>query len=152
MMKNLFLTALLIALVVFNHACTKEGCNENTEVMMRAVFYSNESGEQISIDSLEIYGLNIPDSSIYSMSTKKNIDLPLNPSATNCSFAFINGGRADTITIHYTSRLKFVSAACGYIYTHELEEIEHTVNDIMDILITNKPVNPGEQENIQIIF
>ncbi|MGM0528890.1 MAG: DUF6452 family protein [Bacteroidota bacterium] len=151
-MKNIFLTLLLIALAVLNNACTKEGCNEDTEVMMRAVFYSNETGEQLSIDSLDIYGLNIPDSSIYSMSTQKNIDLPLNPSDTNCSFALINGGRADTIAIYYTSRLKFVSAACGYIYIHELEEIEHTVNDIKDILITNKPVNPGDQENIQIIF
>ncbi|MEA1888041.1 MAG: DUF6452 family protein [Bacteroidota bacterium] len=152
MMKNIFLPALLIALLVFNNACTKESCNENTEVMMRTVFYSDESGEQLSIDSLDIYGLNIPDSSICSMSTLKKIDLPLNPSATSCSFAFINGGRADTITIYYASRLKFVSGACGYIYLHELEEIQHTQNDIMDILIINKPVNPGDEENIQIIF
>ena len=68
-------------------------------MLMRAVFYSSESGEELSIDSLDIYGLNIPDSVICSMSTLKNIDIPLNSSTSNCSFVIINGGRADTIEI-----------------------------------------------------
>jgi len=152
MIKNIFLSPLFIALAIFNNSCIKESCNEDTEVLMRAVFYSSESGEQLSIDSLDIYGLNIPDSVICSMSTLKNIDLPLNPSAPNCSFVIVNHGRADTIEIYYKSSLKLLSSACGYIYLHELEEVLFTTNDITNILITNKPVHPGDEENIQIFF
>lgn len=152
MMKNIFLSPLFIALAIFNNSCTKESCNEDTEVLMRAVFYSSESGEELSIDSLDIYGLNIPDSVICSMSTLKNIDLPLNSSTSHCSFVIINGGRADTIEIYYESSLKLLSSACGYIYLHELEEVLYTTNDITNILITNKSVNPVNEENIQIFF
>jgi len=151
-MKNIFPTLLFIILVMCNNFCTKESCNEDTEVLMRAVFYSNDSGEMSSIDSLDIYGLNIADSSICSMSTLNSIDLPLNPSASNCSFVIINGGRADTIDIFYESNLHFVSGACGYIYLYELEEVQYTTNDIINISITNEPVNPGDEENIQIFF
>ena len=151
-MKNIFLSPLFIALAIFNNSCTQESCNEDTEVLMRAVFYSSESGEELSIDSLDIYGLNIPDSVICSMSTLKNIDLPLNSSTSHCSFVIINGGRADTIEIYYESSLKLLSSACGYIYLHELEEVLYTTNDITNILITNKSVNPVNEENIQIFF
>ncbi|MBN1387275.1 MAG: hypothetical protein JW965_02445 [Bacteroidales bacterium] len=152
MMKNIFLPTLFITLLVFINSCTKESCNEDIEVYMRAVFYSSESGEKSSIDSLDIYGLNISDSLICSMATLNNIDLPLDPAVSNCSFAIVNGGRADTIQIYYESNLIFVSAACGYIYLHELEEVLYTTNDIINIVITNKPVNPGDEENIQIFY
>ena len=152
MMKNIFLTLLFIALVICSNSCTKESCNEDTDVLMRAVFYSNDTGEMSSIDSLDIYGLNIADSAICSMSTLNSIDLPLNPSTSNCSFVIINGGRADTINIYYESSLIFVSGACGYIYLYELEEVIYTTNDIINISITNEPVNPGNEENIQIFF
>lgn len=151
-MKNsLFLPLLIISLALFN-ACTEGNCNEETEVMMRAVFYSSESGEQVNIDSLDIFGLNITDSVICSMSTLKSIDLPLNPNTSSCSFVIINGGRADTVEIYYKSNFKLLSRACGYIYLHEMEEVLYTTNDIFNILINNKSVNPGDEENIQIFF
>jgi len=152
MMKKIFLTLSIITAVICINSCTKESCNEDTDVFLHAVFYSNDSGQVSSVDSLDIYGLNIPDSVICSGSTLNNIDLPLNPSASNCSFAIINGGRVDTIDIYYGSRLQFVSSACGYIYLYELEEVLYTTNDIIKISIINEPVNPGDEENIQIFF
>jgi hypothetical protein len=152
MMKNIFLPLSFVILVVLINSCTKESCNEDIDVLMKAVFYSSESGEASSIDSLDIYGLNISDSVICSMATLNSVDLPLNPSVSNCSFVIVNGGRADTIEIYYESNLEFISSACGYIYLHELEKVLYTNNDIINILITNKPVNPGDEENIQIFF
>jgi len=119
---------------------------------MKAAFYSAESSEPISIDSLDIYGLYIPDSSICSMATLEKVNLPLNPSASSCAFVIMNGGRSDTIEISYQSDLQFLSQACGYIFVFEIEEVLFTTNDILNVLITNKPVNQGDEENIQIFF
>ena len=146
-----------IALLIPGISCTKESCDQDTDVFMNAGFYSvqaeeEEEDEKISIDSLDIYALNVPDSLIYSMVTLDQVSLPLNPAATSCGFVMVNGGRADTVEIFYSSRLQLLSMACGYIYFHEIEEIRHTGNDINYITIINKSVNPGEQENIQIFF
>ncbi|MBS0011920.1 MAG: hypothetical protein KFF49_10950 [Bacteroidales bacterium] len=151
-MKNTNLLPVLIAFIFLIASCTPESCEQDTEVLMRAGFFSADSGEKESIDSLTVYGLYIPDSLIYSMVTLDMIDLPLNPSASSCAFVIENGGRSDTIEIFYSSHLSFVSAACGYIYLHELENVFFTTNDIVNILITGKSVNPGNEQNIQILF
>ncbi len=153
-MKTISLSLLIIstALIISFSSCTEESCNQDTEVFMKAGFYSSETEEKISIDSLDIYGLNVPDSIICSMSTLNEVSLPLNPSSSSCTFAIVNGGRADTIEIFYKSSLEFLSLACGYRYLHELEEIYNTRNDIKDIFILNKSVNPGDEENVQIFF
>ena len=139
-------------MIISYTSCTEESCNQDTEAFMKAGFYSSETEEKIIIDSLDIYGLNVPDSSICSMSSLNEVNLPLNPSSSSCTFAIVNGGRADTIEIFYQSNLEFLSRACGYIYLHELEEIYYTSNDIKDVIILNKSVNPGDEENVQIFF
>ncbi|MDT8402063.1 MAG: DUF6452 family protein [Bacteroidales bacterium] len=153
-MKSEFLTlvSLALSLVVLLMSCTEESCDQATEVLMNAGFYSAETEEKINIDSLDIYGLNVPDSVICSNSNLNRIGLPLNPSASGCAFVIINGGRADTLEIFYQSNLKLLSRACGYIYLHEIENINFTENDISGILILNKSVNPGDEENVQIFF
>jgi len=153
-MKNVFLTpvSLSLSLLMLVISCTEESCDQPTGVLMKAGFYSAETEENISVDSLDIYGLNVPDSMICSGSNLNKIGLPLNPSASRCTFVMVNGGRSDTIEILYHSSLEFLSRACGYIYLHEIEEIIFTENDITDIYIMNKLVNPGDEENIQILF
>lgn len=156
-MRKIFpgLIIISIALLIPGISCTKESCDQDTDAFLNAGFYSGqaeEEDEKISIDSLDIYALNVPDSLIYSMVTLDHVSLPLNPAASSCAFVLVNGGRADTIEIFYSSRLQLLSMACGYIYFHEIEEITHTSNDINYISIINKSVNPGEQENIQIFF
>jgi hypothetical protein len=156
-MRNIFPALLIISTALFfsGISCTKESCDQETDALMNAVFYSSqaeEENEKINIDSLDIYALNITDSLIYSMVTLSEVALPLNPSSSSCSFVFVNGGRADTIDIFYNSSLQLLSMACGYVYFYEIEDIQHTGNDISYISIINKTVNPGEQENIQIYF
>lgn len=156
-MRKIFPGLLIISIVFIfpGISCTKESCDQDTGVLMNTGFYSSqaeEDDETINIDSLDIYALNVPDSLIYSMVTLSKVSLPLNPSSPDCAFVIVNGGRADTIEVFYSSRLELLSMACGYIYFHEIEEIRHTANDISYINIINKSVNPGEQENIQIYF
>lgn len=151
-MKKIFLHAIIFITSALCLTCTEESCDLETGVTVHAGFYSTESLEQISIDSLDVYGLDIPDSSLYSMAATDNIELPLNPSANGCSFVISNAGRADTLVISYQPNLLFLSRACGYIYTFELKEVQFTANDIFNILIINNSVNPGDEENIQIFF
>ena len=151
MINNLLPLALLFA-AILNLSCSRGSCDQDTEVLLNAGFYSAESLENISVDSLEVFGIGIPDSSLYSMVTLKNILLPLNPSTNDCSFVVINGGRADTIDITYSRNLVFLSRECGYTYHFEINEVFFTRNDISNIIITNKSVIPGDEENIQIYF
>ncbi len=151
-MRKLNLFCIVVFLLSLSLACTEESCDQNTEVLMKAGFYESGSGKSLTIDSLSIYGIYMPDSLVYSNAKLKQISLPLNPSAPSCSFIIINGSRHDTIEILYESELKFLSKACGYIYIYSLNQVLFTSNDISNILITNEQVNPGDEENIQIFF
>lgn len=151
-MRKLYLFICITCLLALSCACTEESCEQETEVMMRAGFYESGSGNSLTVDSLSIHGLYIPDSLIYSNAKLKQISFPLNPSAPSCSFIIINGSRHDTIEIQYESSLKFLSKACGYIYIYSLNQVMFTSNDIRNISITNEQVNPGDEENIQIFF
>lgn len=119
---------------------------------MQAGFYESGSGNSLTVDSLSIYGLYMPDSLIYSNAKLGEAGLPLNPSAPYCSFIIITGSRHDTIEILYEPELMFLSRACGYTYTYTLKEVLFTNNNISNILIVNEQVNPGNEENIQIFF
>jgi len=149
-MKNTY--SLLIILVFIFTACSQEGCEQETGVMLQAGFYATGEGEPLSIDSLNIWGLNMPDSLILSMAVRDKISLPLNPSAGASSFIIENRQHTDTIEISYEPHLNFLSRPCGYIYVYEIKEVFFTTNDINNILIINKQVNTGNEENIQIFF
>jgi len=151
-MKRISMPGILLIMLSLLLSCTEESCEQDTEVFAHAGFYSSESSEQINIDSLDIFGLGIPDSSLYEMAVLDNISLPLNPSTLSCGFVIINGGRSDTIVLRYQPKLEFLSKACGYIYTFELEEVLFTTNDIFNISISINSVSPGDEENIQIFF
>ena len=146
------LSLIFISLALVNQSCSQEGCDLDTEVYMHAGFYETGSGDQINVDSLTIYGLGMSDSLIYSMAKVKSVNLPLKPTVSSCSFIIINGNRTDTVELIYEPEIRFLSSACGYIYLYELEEVNFTRNDINIILIENKTVNPGDEENIQIFF
>lgn len=151
-MKKLYLLFSFACLLALVCACTEESCEQETEVMMKAGFYESGTGNSMTPDSLSIHGLYVPDSLIYSNAKLKEIGLPLNPSAPSCSFIIINGSRQDTVEIQYESELRFLSRACGYIYTYTLKQVLVTNNHISNILIVNEQVNPGDEENIQIFF
>ena len=144
--------SLLIILVFIFTACSQEGCDQETDVMIQAGFYATGEGEPLSIDSLSVWGLNMPDSLILSMAVSDKVSLPLNPSAVASSFIIQNGQYTDTVEISYEPGLKFLSRPCGYIYVYELKEVFFTTNDINNILIINKQVNTANEENIQIFF
>ncbi|MFP4487922.1 MAG: DUF6452 family protein [Bacteroidales bacterium] len=151
-MKKLYLFFSFACLLALAYACTEESCEQETEVMMQAGFYESGSGNSLTVDSLSIYGLYMPDSLIYSNAKLGEAGLPLNPSAPYCSFIIITGSRHDTIEILYEPELMFLSRACGYTYTYTLKEVLFTNNNISNILIVNEQVNPGNEENIQIFF
>lgn len=151
-MRKIYLFIISASLLSLSLACTEESCEQDTEVLMLAGFYESGSGNKLTVDSLSIHGLYMPDSLIYSNVKLKQAGLPLNPSATSCSFIIINGSRKDTIEIQYEPNLKLLSQACGYIYIYTLEQMHFTSNGIRNILIINEQVNPGDEENIQIFF
>ena len=84
------LSTIITVIVLSITSCTQEGCDLDTEVMMRAGFYESGSGDQITVDSLTIYGLGRSDSLIYSMAKVKSVELPLNPEGSTSSFIMMN--------------------------------------------------------------
>ncbi len=151
-MEKTFIRLLIVLAVIYGSSCTREACDLDTEVYMNAGFYLSGSGDQYTIDSLTVYGTEIPDSLIVSMGKQSGISLPLNPSSTSCSFIFKNGTRTDTISVYYKAKLEFLSQACGYIFLYELEEADFSGDDIKNIIITSNSVNPSDEENIEIFF
>lgn len=144
---------LLTGLLVLLHlSCTEQACDLDTEAFLNAGFYSAETAEEISLDSLTIYGINREDSLIYSMANTGKAALPLDPSGESCSFIIKNGDRTDTLSFQYIPEMIFLSTECGYIYNYRLSDITYSLNEIENILTINENVKPGDEENIQIFF
>jgi len=133
-------------------ACASEGCYDDTEANVIINLRETDAETISKIDSITIYGLGSELDSIYTNASILKADLPLNADAGYSEFVIINGLIADTIRIHYSSNLWFVSKACGYSYNHILESVEFTKNRIDTVLIINESVTIADEENIRTFF
>lgn len=142
--------------------CASEECDGNRSALPLAGFYSSGSDPgQISIDSINIYGIGAPGDSILlsSLGSQSEIYLPFRIAGGKTSYVIRymqsemrKYDLQDTITFTYTPLPKFVSSACGAMYDFEISRIDHTTLLIDSVVSNSKIIDNTPGENLRIYF
>lgn len=153
--------AIVMALLVIG-GCTTNECTDNQNSLPLAGFYSSQAvPQQISVDSISIYGLHVPGDSILldSVVNVKEVYLPFRIDEPGTTFVIsyhqqaISDSRLnDTVTFHYRSEPYFVSIGCGAIYRYVMEGIDHTTHLIDSVTCPEGVITNAAVENLRIYF
>jgi hypothetical protein len=112
----------------------------------------SEDSEITTVDSITIYGIDIPLDPLYDTVSSSMVSLPLSPSTGYVRFAVRRGYLLDTLGIEYTSETRFISKSCGYTFYYKIENITFTDNRIDNIIIINRDITPGDEENLRTFY
>lgn len=152
----------MILFVIFAIGCNPDECYDNQNALPLAGFYdSSDTLTQVSVDSLEVYGIGAPGDSILSdgRRAKTELYLPfrLVSDTTTYVFRYLHERLAasditDTVSFIYTREPRLVSASCGVSYLFTMQKIEFTRQLIDSVtcpfgFISNKPIT-----NLKIFF
>ncbi len=161
-MKSLLYILLSIVAAFAIAACSTDECLQNNNALPLAGFYSSaETPQQISIDSLEVYGIGAPGDSILSKGTTaiSQLYMPfrLNSDTTRYVFRYLQNAIAayditDTIIFIYTREPRFVSSACGVSYVFAMDSIYSSKNLIDSVTCPSGEITNMAIENINIYF
>lgn len=154
----LLLAAILLVGVA---ACNSdEGCEGNTSSMPLAGFYSSQTKKAITIDSLTVFGVGVPnDSLLLDTAQASQTYFPLDIEKTQARFVIRYDQQqlaalklADTITIDYSPRPYFHSEECGAMYYFDVKGYR-TTNVLIDSMQIITPVfDNTTAETIKIYF
>lgn len=154
----LLLAAILLVGVA---ACNSdEGCEGNTSSMPLAGFYSSQTKKAITIDSLTVFGVGVPnDSLLLDTARASQTYLPLDIEKTQARFVIRYDQQqlaalklADTVTIDYSPRPYFHSEECGAMYYFDVKGYR-TTNVLIDSMQIITPVfDNTTAETIKIYF
>lgn len=166
-MKSLRYIFLPIALVILalmagmTTGCNTTGCTENQNSVPLAGFYSYNTGEAISIDSLAIGGLGAPgDSLLVAPSARaSSVYLPFRSTESYTTFtirymqkALQEAGVYDQITFYYESQPWFASEECGAMYHYRITRVAHTYQILDSVGISDSLITNIEREDIRLFF
>jgi predicted nucleic-acid-binding Zn-ribbon protein len=143
----------LIVSAITTISCAPEACYEETNAFVKAFMRDNDTGEPKAPDSLTVYGLDLDSVKIYNKA--RNIQpalLPLNASASSCTFIVIINGTADTVTFNYSSYIHLISMECGYTFFHNIDTVVYTTNIIDYIFTADKKITTENVENLRIFY
>lgn len=156
------LTALCVAALVLAAAsCNSAGCTDNGSAIPLAGFYSSATGEAISIDSIDIFGVGAPADSalLRSNAGVGKVYLPMHASATQTAWRIVYRQKAlaeydlyDVLTIDYEPIPYFASHECGAMYIYRVRSLTCTDNLIDSVTLTDSLITNIDIENLQIYF
>jgi len=142
---------------------TDEFCREEKNVKLKMSFYTRNFNSNtqkyvnssLSVDSLTIVGIDslgqLIDSVLYNNSKNiSSVKLPLNKFSKESKFLLILNDELDTITIHYTNHLQYLSFECGSIITHTIDTVYATSHFIDSLTIVEPDITTLDVENLQI--
>ncbi len=142
--------------------CSTEECLQNKTALPYAGFYpSGDSEKQISVDSLEIYGYDVPgDSTLFDGSRAiSSIYLPFRPDHDTTVYIFrylqrelATADIKDTVRFIYTRNPRFVSSACGVSYVYDIKSIQCTEILIDSVTAPRGIIDNMDNENLRIYF
>ncbi len=157
-MRRIFgILAAFVALVIVGAGCNTSGCLDNQSSIPLAGFYNSATGAAISIDSVNIGGVDAPnDSLLLAMGTSASqVYLPLRFSKDVTSF-YIQydtlGLWADTITMAYTALPYFASEECGAMYRYTINRLTYTTLLIDSVTLVDSLITNADIERIRIYF
>lgn len=151
-----------VVLIALGLSCSNEECFENKNSLPLAGFYSSgDDPKTISLDSISIYGLDVPGDSILQDSVRglsqSYLPFRIDENSTTYVIQYLSGLSGmlrvrDTITFNYEIVPYFVSAACGAIYKYEMTSIETTHYFIDSVACPLKVIDNQNIENLKIYF
>ncbi|MCC8177331.1 MAG: DUF6452 family protein [Bacteroidales bacterium] len=157
MRRILGIVAGFVALMIIGAGCNTSGCLDNQSSIPLAGFYNSATGAAISIDSVNIGGVDAPnDSLLLAMGTSASqVYLPLRFSKDVTSF-YIQydtlGLWADTITMAYTALPYFASEECGAMYRYTINRLTYTTLLIDSVTLVDSLITNADIERIKIYF
>lgn len=153
--------ALSLALLLAVAACNTSGCLDNQSALPLAEFRSSATREKISVDSLEVVGVDAPDGDVLSPArpAKSQLYLPMRSTRSSTSWQFIYRQKAldypefiDTVTFDYESIPYFASEECGASYRYRVTRVEHTTHLIDSVRMVDSLITNVDQVSILIYF
>lgn len=141
-------------------ACNTTGCLENRNSVPLAGFYaSGSTPSSISLDSLQITGLGMPDPLQAAGQRISEIYLPMRATEQSATWLFAYKWKAydhpalvDTIALFYDSDPYFASVECGVIYKYHINRLAYTTHLIDSVVITDSLITNTDVERIRIYF
>lgn len=159
-MKSLLLTVILFAGLIVS-GCGSGGCLENGSTLPLAGFYSAQTLEAISVDSLMVRGVDAPGDSVL-LSPQRGVSsvyLPFKADADSVKWVFSVDTRAlnhpelyDTITFVYRTLPYFASSDCGAMYIYRVSRVGTTTHLIDSVAVTDSLFTNVDREQIKIYF
>ncbi len=151
----------IILLALAAAACNSSGCLDNGSALPLAGFYSSQSGESISVDSLEIRGNGAPGDSVLVGPSKSGtqVYLPMRADAPETTWIISYKQKAldfpelnDTISFIHETIPYFASEECGAMYIYRITGVRHTTHLIDSITVTDPLITNVDLERIKIFF
>lgn len=159
-MLTRFVFAVLAVLAL--SACNTSGCLENRSSVPLAGFYAADSaGSSISLDSLQITGLGMPESDplVKAGTRTGSVYLPMRATEPSATWLFAYKWRdldfpelVDTIAFHYTSDPYFSSVECGVIFKYRITRLDYTTHLIDSVALADSLITNTDVERIRIYF
>jgi len=160
--KHIFLPAvLLVALCAMVTACAGDGCSSGTSSIPRAGFYASGTGDAVTIDSISVYGVEVPGDSMV-LRCARNVHqtyMPLRISQETTKYVIHYDQKAlcdisnnDTITLHYKATPFFESDECGVLYLFDITGFECTNHLIESVEVVYPHVSNIDVETLKLYF
>lgn len=132
-------------------SCSPEACFDETNAYLKATFYSNDTKEKKTPDSLTVTGIGISEK-LYERKAGVQPGLfPLDASERTCSFEIKINDVTDTVSFHYTSYPHLISKECGYTFYHRLDTF-FCKNESFYIYLSSDNITTANEENIRIFY
>lgn len=149
----------IAAAVLLLAGCNTTGCLDNQSSIPLAGFYSSATGQQISISTLEITGVGVPNDSILvtAGTVANSVYLPMRSTknTTAWCFHYTQEGISepefnDTIEFTYTSEPFFASEECGAMYRYRIRQCKSTTHLLDSVVIADSLITNVNIEQIRI--
>lgn len=142
---------ILAALSALLLSCSPEACFEETNAYLKATFYSNDTKEKKTPDSLTVTGIGIAEK-LYNRKAGVQPGLfPLDASGGTCTFEIKINNVTDTVSFLYSSYPHLISKECGYTFYHRLDTF-YCKNESFYIYLSSDNITNANEENIRIFY
>ncbi|MFO7977102.1 MAG: DUF6452 family protein [Bacteroidales bacterium] len=158
--KQRFIHQVLLMLLVVGAgllpSCQQdELCEDATQNPVGVRFYSRAEGNSspATLDSLTVYGVGLPDDSIYANQQQvQALELLLDSSKDSTGFVLVFPQATDTIWLNYQRHSTMISVECGFMAEYTLLSARFTDNLIDTLAINNSQVTNIADEHLQIFI
>lgn len=149
----------LAALALAVASCNTSGCLDNRNAIPRAQLYSSATGDAVTVNMLQIYGIGAPNDSVLveSGDAVSEIYLPMRSEHQTTSWCFhytqsniSDLAMNDTITFGYTSTPYFASEECGASYRYNITSCTNTTHIVDSVVVVDSLITNVDRVRIRI--